>query len=177
MISVRPARAEDAAAIGAVHVASWRSTYAGILPETYLARLSVVRQAHGYERMMRARIGVFVAVAERQIVGFTTAIRVSGNPLGDGEIQTLYVLDDFRDRGLGRALLQAAAADLASRGCTGAFAWVLRDNPSTYFYERVGGKRAAAGTTHVAGTAIPQTAYCWNPIGRLLEKAQGVGEA
>jgi GNAT superfamily N-acetyltransferase len=176
-MSVRPARPEDAAAIGAVHVASWRSTYAGILPDRYLARLSVMRQAHGYERMMRAPIGVFVAVAERRVVGFTTAIRVAGSTLGDGEIQTLYVLDDFRERGFGRALLAAAGAYLASRGCTGAFAWVLRDNPSTYFYERVGGKRAAAGTTHVAGTAIPQTAYSWNPIGRLLENAQRVGEA
>ncbi len=174
---VRPARPEDAAAIGAVHVASWRSTYAGILPDHYLARLSVVRQAHAYERMMRARLGVFVAVAERRIVGFTTATRVPVTPLGDGEIQTLYVLDDFRERGFGRALLQEAGAYLASLDCTGAFAWVLRDNPAVFFYERVGGKRAGAGTTHVAGTAIPQAAYAWNPIGKLLEKAQGVGEA
>jgi len=176
-MTVRPARPEDAAAIGAVHVASWRSTYAGILPDSYLARLSVVRQAHGYERMMRHGFGVYVAVAERRVVGFTTAMRVRGGSLGDGEIQTLYVLDDFRDRGLGRALLAAAGAHLAHLDCTGAFAWVLRDNPSSYFYERVGGKRAAAGMTHVSGIAIPKTAYTWNPIGRLLEKAQGVGEA
>jgi ribosomal protein S18 acetylase RimI-like enzyme len=176
-VIVRPARPEDAASIGAVHVASWRSTYAGILPDHYLARLSVVRQAHGYERMMRARLGVFVAVAERRIVGFTTATRVAATPLGDGEIQTLYVLDDFRERGFGRALLQAAGEYLAGLECTCAFAWVLRDNPAVFFYERVGGKRAGSGTTHVAGTAIPQTAYTWNPIGKLLEKAQGVGEA
>jgi ribosomal protein S18 acetylase RimI-like enzyme len=176
-VIIRPGRPEDAAAIGAVHVASWRSTYAGILPDSYLARLSVVRQAHGYERMMRARIGVFVAIAERRVVGFTTATRVAGGPLGDGEIQTLYVLDDFRERGFGRALLRAAGEFLAGRECTGAFAWVLRDNPASYFYERVGGKRAGAGTAHVAGAAIPQSAYTWNPISRLLEKVQGVGKA
>ncbi len=45
MITIRRARPADAAAIGAVHVAAWRSAYPGILPDDYLARLSVPRQA------------------------------------------------------------------------------------------------------------------------------------
>jgi len=45
VIAVRRARPADAAAIGAVHVAAWRSTYPGILPDQYLSRLSVPRQA------------------------------------------------------------------------------------------------------------------------------------
>ncbi|MBV9785789.1 MAG: GNAT family N-acetyltransferase, partial [Acidisphaera sp.] len=40
MIAIRRARPADAAAIAAVHVAAWRSAYPGILPDTYLARLS-----------------------------------------------------------------------------------------------------------------------------------------
>jgi ribosomal protein S18 acetylase RimI-like enzyme len=168
---------EDAAAIGAVHVASWRSTYAGILPEKFLAGMSVTRQAHGYERMMRMRMGVFVAVVEKRVVGFTTCVRIGGSTLGDGEIQTLYVLDDFRDLGLGRALLRAAGEYLTWNNCTRAFAWVLRDNPAVFFYERVGGKRAGTGETHIAGVTIPQAAYVWNPIGRLTENVPGVEEA
>ncbi len=38
MISLRKARVADAIAIGAVHVAAWRSSYPGILPDTYLAQ-------------------------------------------------------------------------------------------------------------------------------------------
>jgi ribosomal protein S18 acetylase RimI-like enzyme len=176
-VTVRPARMDDAAGIGAVHVASWRSTYAGILPETYLAGMSVNRQASGYERMMRWGTGVFVAEMDRQVVGFTTAMRIMGNKLGDGEIQTLYVLDDFRDLGLGRALIRAAGGYLAARNCTRAFAWVLRENPAVFFYERVGGKRAATGEVYTAGVKIPQAAYVWNPIARLLEAAPGGAEA
>jgi NAD(P)-dependent dehydrogenase (short-subunit alcohol dehydrogenase family) len=37
MIAIRRARPADAAAIGAVHVATWRSAYAGVLPDDYLA--------------------------------------------------------------------------------------------------------------------------------------------
>ena len=45
MISIRRARPSDAISIGAVHVAAWRSAYPGILPDDFLARLSVPRQA------------------------------------------------------------------------------------------------------------------------------------
>ena len=48
MIEIRRARSGDAPGIGAVHVSAWRSAYAGILPDAYLARLSVARQAHYY---------------------------------------------------------------------------------------------------------------------------------
>ena len=40
MISIRRPRPSDAQAIGAIHAAVWRSTYAGILPDAYLAGLS-----------------------------------------------------------------------------------------------------------------------------------------
>ena len=50
MICVRRARPGDAAAIGAVHVSAWRNTYAGVLPDDYLAGLSPLRHAAGYER-------------------------------------------------------------------------------------------------------------------------------
>ena len=33
MTVIRPARAADAAAIGRIHVETWRDTYAGMLPD------------------------------------------------------------------------------------------------------------------------------------------------
>ena len=53
-VTVRRAGPADAAAIGAVHVAAWRSAYPAILPEAYLARLSVARQARHYEFAIRS---------------------------------------------------------------------------------------------------------------------------
>ena len=45
---------------------------------------------------------------------------------------------------------------------------MLRENPSRWFYQRLGGKPAATSDTQVAGVTIPQTAYVWDPIERLL---------
>ncbi len=220
MIVVRRARPADAAAIGAVHVAAWRSAYPGLLPDAYLSALSARRKAAEYERSIGAG-GVFVAAATGapRIAGFVTVGRgrawnavppdpgapaahqhdhdadrsgagsggqgsVHGTsdppdarpaapaggraPLGDGEIETLYVLDDWRDRGVGRRLIGAGAACLAERGCRSAFVWVLRDNPSRWFYARIGGRVAMADTVRVAGMSLPQVAYVWDPIDRLI---------
>lgn len=182
MISVRKARVADAIAIGAVHVAAWRSAYPGILPDAFLAKLSVSRQAAYYDRAIRGGTGVLVAIASGadvpagsgpRIIGFTTAGRtlgaqVSGQRLGDGEIETLYVLDDWRDRGVGRRLLRGAAGHLAEIGCRSAYLWVLRDNPSRWFYERLGGRPVAQAMIQVAGQRVMQTAFAWDPIEQLL---------
>ena len=171
MITVRRARLADAAAIGAVHVAAWRSAYPGILPDPYLSRLSPMRQARHYEAAIAGGASVIVAAPDSgspRLVGFTTAGRARVSGLGDGEIETLYVLDDWRDLGVGRALLRAAAKDLAAHGCRSAFLWVLRDNPSRFFYQHLGGQPTAQGDTVVAGTQVPQVAYSWDPIDRLL---------
>ncbi len=189
MIAVRRARPADAVAIGAVHVASWRSAYPGILPDAFLARLSVRRQAAYYDHAIRGPAAVHVAVASGpdvppgsppRLVGFATGGRVrardaafdGGRPLGDGEIETLYVLDDWRERGVGRRLIRAAAAELAEAGCRSVHVWVLRDNPSRWFYAHLGGRSVAEATVQVGGRPVVQTAFMWDPIERLLEASR-----
>jgi hypothetical protein len=183
MISIRRARTSDAASIGAVHVATWRSAYAGILPDRFLARMSVPRQAAHYDAAIRSAAAVFVAAASgtdvppgsgSRIVGFATAGRaraggdIGGQRLAEGEVETLYVLDDWRDRGVGRKLMRAAGAHLAEAGCKSCCVWVLRDNPSRWFYQRLGGKPVAEAMIQFAGQKVPQIAFVWDPIERLL---------
>jgi ribosomal protein S18 acetylase RimI-like enzyme len=189
VITIRRARPADAIAIGAVHVAAWRSAYPGILPDGYLANLSVSRQAAYYDAAIRGAPGVFVAAASGvdvppgpgagpiggpRIVGFGTAGRartngeIGGRRLGEGEIETLYVADDWRERGIGRRLMRASATHLAEAGCRSVFLWVLRDNPSKWFYQHMGGKPVAEAEIQFAGRPVVQTAFVWDPIERLL---------
>ena len=174
MIALRRARLADAPGIASVHVATWRSAYANILPEDYLANLSVSRLARQYEHLIRLGFGVHVAASYSMpgappVLGFSTSSRSRESRLGEGEVEMLYVLDDYRDQGLGGQLLRASGKHLAKLGCRSAYAWVLRDNPSRYFYQRLGGKCIAAGTTQMAGEDIPQTAYAWDPLTSLLD--------
>ena len=179
VIQVRRARPSDAPSIGAVHVAAWRSAYPGILPDEYLSRLSAPRHAEYYDRAIRAGTAVHVATASgldlgpaggtARAVGFASAGPARfGAALADGEVETLYVLDDWRERGLGRRLIQAAAQQLREQGCKSAFLWVLRDNPSRWFYSRLGGRATAESVVQVGGAVVPQMAYVWDPIDKLV---------
>lgn len=168
-IRVRKALLADASSIGAVHVAAWRNAYPGILPADYLANLSAEREAAGYSATIRAGEGVFVATTGTpgRVIGFASARRARRDTLADGEIQTLYVHDDFRDLGAGRKLLAHAGAWLKAMGCETAFLWVLRDNSSRFFYAHIGGRQARESSIHWAGTALVQVAYVWDPIETL----------
>jgi ribosomal protein S18 acetylase RimI-like enzyme len=183
MICIRRARSADAPAIGAVHVATWRTAYAGVLPDDYLAGLSPLRHAAGYEQAITDRHNghaVFVAVAsgadapegtpagQATVVGFVSGGRARRPGLGQGEIETLYLLEDYRERGVGRRLMRAIAAHLAAVGCRSVVLWVLQDNPTRWFYRRLGGKPAAQEVICFAGQTIGQLAFVWDPIETLL---------
>ncbi|TLU71434.1 GNAT family N-acetyltransferase [Lichenicoccus roseus] len=169
-LTIRAARPGDADDIGAVHVATWRSAYASLLSHVTLSAMSISYQSSYYDAMIRRRGGVFVAVAglDEQVVGFASVGRHRASSPGEGEIYTLYVLDDWREAGIGRRLMHAGASRLADDGCRSAFLWVLSENPSRWFYEHLGGRAVAVGTTHVGGRPVQQTAYLWNPIESLL---------
>lgn len=178
-LHVRRARPDDAAAMGAVHVAAWRDAYAGVLPDAYLANLSVARIAAGYQRgLLCRRPGEAAFVAESgppgrrpSVVGFATCGPARGGAaaFGGGEVETLYVLSDWRERGLGRRLLRASAAHLSATGRATAVLWVLSDNGARWFYQRLGGRPVARERIAVGGREVEQTAYAWDPIGALLE--------
>ena len=55
--------------------------------------------------------------------------------------------------GLFRGLVEAGLED--------AYLWVLSSNPSRFFYEAMGGERAAERQEAFAGTLLDETAYGW----------------
>ncbi len=161
---VRPARLADAEAIAAVHVATWRDAYAGLLPGEVLAGLDVDEWAERWHgRLAAPADGVFTLVFETEgrIGGF-----VSGGPSRDqvagGEVFAIYVDPAGQGRGAGRRLLAAAVRCLAEGGFTAASLWVLAGNrPARGFYESQGWR--SDGTeqpwTHSGGESVTEVRY------------------
>ncbi len=178
MISIRRARPADAQAIGDIHATVWRTTYAGILPDDYLAGLSAQRLSGFYQRAVSDRQdghAVFVAVAGGTdgpgcgpVVGFASGGRARRAGIADGEVETLYLLEDWRERGAGRRLMRAMGAHLRAVGCRSAMVWVLADNPTRWFYRHLGGREVARDEIRVGGQPVGQTAFVWDPIEALL---------
>jgi ribosomal protein S18 acetylase RimI-like enzyme len=143
-MTVRVAVVADAPAIGRVHVASWRTTYPGMLPDSYLAALDVDDYSRRWLRTLtdpERRSTVLVAEEAGMVVGFASFGRERDrDPRYEGELYAIYLLKEAQRRGHGRELIRASAAALAEQGWTAMVVWVLRDNHgSRRFYERMGG--------------------------------------
>lgn len=162
---LRPATVADAQAIAQVHVASWQSTYAGLLPQTVLDNLLVTqRQAQWLQWLNAPKPAHVLWVAERE--GLIGAFVCGGpertqHPTLHGEIYAIYLLSDWQRQGVGLALWQAARAQLQAAGLFGLRVWVWRDNPATAFYEAQGGCAEAVRTVAIFGVDVPELSYAW----------------
>ena len=172
MALIRRARPGDAPAIAKVYIESWRSSYPGLVPNGYLVAMSEPLMAERWQTRLAApgeTSGVWVALERGQgLVGFASCGAQRTDLEGHGgELYTLYLLDAVQGRGLGRRLMSAVAADLIARGVQGMVAWVLRDNPARWFYERLGGQRLGEQTIWLGSALLPEIAYGWRDLTEL----------
>jgi GNAT superfamily N-acetyltransferase len=175
-IRVRTAALPDAEAIGALHVASWKETYAGILPAAMLAELSVGARADMWRSVLDPSKGIeraaVVAEVDGQLVGFGSCgpqrdSRLAGAGFS-AEFGAIYLLRSHQGRGGGRSLLAAMSGNLSSAGHSAASLWVLRENePARAFYERLGGIVVGERTETGAHGALVETAYGWRDLRAL----------
>jgi ribosomal protein S18 acetylase RimI-like enzyme len=172
-ITIRAAKAIDARAIARLDVATWRATYAGVLATSYLVALSEPRREAGWRSViLHEPRDVRVALdAEGAILGFGSCGPCRDHRGFAGEIFTLYVAPDWHDRGIGRRLLLALFRRLVAVGRDTAILWVLRDNPSRFYYERLGGRQVAGKMLTVGGAAVAAVAYGWPDLPTFLATA------
>lgn len=168
--SVRRAMVRDAEAIAEIMVRTWQSTYRGIVPDDFLNHLG--DDLRGRTERWRAILSrpdphaTFVASGHGALVGY-----VSGGPDREdpalGELYAIYVLGEAQHLGAGRALAHAMSAHLRRQGFSAMRVWVLSENPSRLFYERLGGIREREKEVEIGGRLLWETAYLWDPIDRL----------
>ena len=139
---IRTAQVADAPAIARIHVETWHAAYRGIVPESYLARMSIDKRTASWERSLRmGQVQVLIdSAADGAPAGWICygPTRDADLP-GSGEIQAIYVAPQHWGRGHGFALLRAAEKSLAERGLLPVTLWVLSANQrSCDFYRRHG---------------------------------------
>ena len=170
---VRAAAASDAAAIARVHRDSWRTTYAGILPLSVIAREAGRRS----EPMWRRRLALQAPdaatwIGERAghgIVGFAScgAARSALEGL-DAEIYALYVLQAHQQRGVGRELVRECARHFVRHGLFGFYLWVLKANRARLFYEALGGEVVGERNERLGKHDFAEVAYGWHDLTTLI---------
>ena len=167
---VRPARIEDVAAIAFVQVESWRTTYAGIVPEEFLASLSVDSRTKAWKEQFDSGTSLlFVAEDATGIFGFASGGKLRDPIAGyDAELYAIYLLQQKQHQGAGSLLLRKLADGLRASHWRSLIAWVLARNPSIGFYRRLGGSQVAEKQIEIGGVQLAEVAFCWPNLEDLL---------
>ena len=78
------------------------------------------------------------------------------------------MLQSAQRRGIGSALVRAAARHFVRNGYFGFYLWVLKANRARLFYEALGGEEIADRTEHLGGHPFGQIAYGWHDLAALV---------
>ncbi|MDT0323568.1 GNAT family N-acetyltransferase [Streptomyces millisiae] len=177
---IRAGTRHDTEPVAALHADSWRTAYAGIMPDTFLEgallddRLTVWRGRFAADP---SATGLFVAEDDGELVGFAYLM-----PRPDGRV----LLDNLHARpgrtrsGIGGRLLRHSLAwAAATHPGRPLYLEVLRDNtPAVAFYERQGGRRTAERVCRFEqGFELPGFEYTWHPTGGDLRRTSSPSDA
>ena len=161
---IRGGEEEDVSSIAYIHVQAWRETYAGLIPQEILDGLSVEARAAMWRSALQAGSATSLLICEQEgeAVGFAAVgPEREQHPLYTGELYAIYLLKAFHGCGYGRALFQAAARSLGAAGHEAMRLWVLEENPTRGFYERMGSALHEQKTISVVGAQLNEVAYGW----------------
>ncbi|MGY1750622.1 N-acetyltransferase family protein [Modestobacter sp. SYSU DS0511] len=128
-VSVRPAVADDAAAIARVQVVTWRTAYREVLPDEVLDGWDDDAAASTWRRSVDTPPSpahrVFVAQERESVVGLAACAPAEDDP-GSGllEIVALAVEPRWGRRGHGSRLLAAVADAARTLGAPGLVMWL-----------------------------------------------------
>jgi L-amino acid N-acyltransferase YncA len=170
-VTIRAARPADGPAIGRVYVETWRTTYAGMVPDNVLLEMNEDIQGARWAGLIeRERELVKVAEDARAgVVGMASGGRARRSSGFAAEIFTLYVLPDFQGAGIGRGIVANMFRTFKAGGLNSAIIWVLAPNPARFFYEALGGIRIGEREERLWGTDLPEIAYGWRDLGAALK--------
>jgi len=165
---IRRAAAGDGPDVARIHIEAWRDAYAMLLPADYLARMDARIEAARWSRnagISRRTDNTLVADAEGEVVGYAIIGPARGRTIApSGEIYALYVDTDWREHGVGRALVEGAFEVFRDRGLQHAVIWCLEGNfAARGFYQHCGGTLIReARLEDVAGMPLPVIGYHWD---------------
>jgi methylmalonyl-CoA/ethylmalonyl-CoA epimerase len=178
-VALRAATAKDVDVIAGIRVASWQTTYTGIVPQAFLDE---VHARDGFARRLASQLsdpstGVEAVVAEigGDVVGYAiigpervrltrgagaSAATTTTSGQARGEVYAIYLVERAQGRGIGRQLLREAERRLGNMGHADAVLWMIEANqPARRFYERMGWTLTGNRQVHDLGADVPEIQF------------------
>jgi ribosomal protein S18 acetylase RimI-like enzyme len=175
--TIRKALLEDCPGLARIQVDSYRTAYAGIFPDAYLAQFNYQEQEGDWRDWLisKPKDILLVAVADSdQVIGYAlTRVEVDIYPGYAAEILAIHVTHLRQGRGVGKALLKHTVAELQYRGCPSVMLWTLKQNSTRNWYKKLGAKRLGEKSYPIEHRDIVEIAYGWDTLESLLSDQTG----
>lgn len=166
-INFREATVADCLAVARVHVQSWQESFAGIVPQTFLDKMSVEQRTEAFEQgFSAASYKMYVAESpERGVVGFADfgAPRESIDDY-EGELYAVYLLPEVQRKGVGGRLFNLGVEHLVRSGRSSMYLLALEVSPYKSFYEKMGGRIVGRKQTEIEGIEYDELIYGWDSL-------------
>jgi ribosomal protein S18 acetylase RimI-like enzyme len=181
-IQLRRATVADAEAIAAIRIEGWRTSYRGMIPDSYLDDMDMHQNVLHWRTILQAlpakddSLCVYVAVNDDEIVGFVSAMKLPEAKQGkDGEINAIYIRPQWQRCGIGKRMMRKAALSLQAMGCNSCVIWVIDGNsPARNFYEELGGEILIEQDFSWDGLDLTEVGYGWSDLSVLLASVEAL---
>jgi GNAT superfamily N-acetyltransferase len=166
-ISYREAGLADCAEVAKVHVRSWRESFAGLVPETVMERITIEKRTKAFlERFQSSSYKMYVAeVADRGIIGFADC----GEPRSEiddyqAELYAIFLLPEFQGSGVGRRLFALCVEAVVKSGKSSMYLLAFENSPYRSFYDKLGGVVIGKKQVEIEGTMFDAVVYGWDNL-------------
>lgn len=167
-VGIRAATMADCAAVAKVHVRTWKESFAGIVPQPFLDKMSVGKRAEAFAAGFAAPFySMYVAETPgRGIVGFADFGAPRENiDAYDGELYAIYLLPEFQRKAIGERLFRRGIEFLKGRGRRSMYLLALEVSPYRAFYEKMGGRLVGKKQIEIEGATYDELIYGWETLG------------
>ncbi|MBQ4649597.1 MAG: GNAT family N-acetyltransferase [Firmicutes bacterium] len=177
---VQPAQQEHVRQIAELYVRSWKSTYEGLLIQSYLDSLNVREQEQNWSGYMKQPDhGIYVAASEGRVLGFA-AFRPFERMENTIYIDSLHVDGSARKQGVGTALLEAVKACGFIQGFSHMALQVVQGNDNAHnFYLHRGGEHRSNKISTFTGADSVSEMFVWDfippEVGTVLNALEAAG--
>lgn len=140
---IRKREKNDCMAVAHVVTLAWNQTYKGIVNDDFLNGLYENEEQRGinsYNKFDENKNHQFVLEVDGKVVGFVNVGEANEEYENCGELHAIYILEEYKGKGLGKKLFDAGIEELKRMGYDKMLIGCLDGNPSNEFYKHMGGK-------------------------------------
>lgn len=139
MYTIRNAQINDAYSIASVQILSWRETYSGIIPDSFLNNMDIKSKVLLWQDILsnenKEKYNYILETEEWKIVGFISWWISRNKQLKyKWELYAIYVINDHQKQGQGHELIKKLIWDFIQNWINNMLVSVLKDNKTKNFY-------------------------------------------